>query len=172
MSETLLDKAIKNYNVAVMVYNSMDGDEGYLNYIGYHLQQSVELGMKYLLEQNGVIYPKTHDIDQLIRIAGENDVDLLATEYIREHSEMLSLWEARTRYVLNYQLEFSKVERAMNGVDEYLDILRGADAKPENAKPEDTEAEDVKPEDAESEDTTSKDTKPETTEPAGMEEEF
>ncbi|MCD7746462.1 MAG: HEPN domain-containing protein [Lachnospiraceae bacterium] len=153
MSETLLDKAIKNYNVAVMVYNSMDGDEGYLNYIGYHLQQSVELGMKYFLEKNGVVYPKTHDIDQLIRIADENDVDLLATEYIREHSEMLSLWEARTRYVLNYQLEFSKVERAMNGVDEYLDILQAADTKPENAEPKDTELKDTQPENTEPKET-------------------
>ena len=40
MSETLLDKSISNYNVAVMIRNQMGSDEAYLNYIGYHLQQS------------------------------------------------------------------------------------------------------------------------------------
>lgn len=46
MSETLMDKAVHNYNVAIMIYNSMGGDESYLNYVGYHLQQSLELAMK------------------------------------------------------------------------------------------------------------------------------
>lgn len=137
MNETLLDKAIKNYNVAVMIYNSMEGDESYLNYIGYHLQQAVELGIKYILNQNGVEYPKTHDIDQLFRIAGSNHVDVFATEYLKEHSEMFSLWESRTRYVLNYQLELSKVERALSGVDKYLDILQNSELASEDS--EDTE---------------------------------
>ncbi len=124
MSETLLDKAISNYNVAVMVYNAMDGDESYLNYIGYHLQQSVELGLKYVLDENGVSYPKTHDIDQLLLIANRNNIDTFATDYIKDHSEMFSLWESRTRYVLDYRLELSKVEKAMDGVDRYLDVLK------------------------------------------------
>ena len=39
MSETLLDKAISNYNVAVMIRNQMGSDEAYLNYIGYHFSR-------------------------------------------------------------------------------------------------------------------------------------
>ena len=93
MSETLLDKAVHNYNVAIMIYNSMEGDESYLNYVGYHLQQTLELAMKYLLEENGIIYPKTHDIDQLIRIARQNNVNLYLAEYIDDHGEMFILWE-------------------------------------------------------------------------------
>lgn len=120
MSETLLDKAVHNYNVAIMIYNSMEGDESYLNYVGYHLQQALELAMKYLLEENGIIYPKTHDIDQLIRIARQNNVNLHLSEYIDDHSEMFTLWESRTRYVLNYQLELNKVEKAMKAVGNYL----------------------------------------------------
>ena len=52
MSETLLDKSISNYNVAVMIRNQMGSDEAYLNYIGYHLQQAVELNLKYQLEMS------------------------------------------------------------------------------------------------------------------------
>ena len=46
MSETLLDKSISNYNVAIMIRNQMGSDEAHLNYIGYHLQQAVELNLK------------------------------------------------------------------------------------------------------------------------------
>ena len=113
MSETLLDKSISNYNVAVMIRNQMGSDEAYLNYIGYHLQQAVEM--------SGIEYPKTHDIDQLLRIGKENGADLLVTEYIEDHSEMFSLWEARTRYVLNYHLEERKIDVALKGVKELLD---------------------------------------------------
>ena len=34
---------------------------------------------------------------------------------------MLSLWEARTRYVLNYHLEERKIDAALKGVKELLD---------------------------------------------------
>ncbi|MCD8326740.1 MAG: HEPN domain-containing protein [Lachnospiraceae bacterium] len=123
MNETLLRKAVYNYNVATMIYNSMGDDEAYLNYIGYHLQQAVELAMKYMLEKSPVEPPKTHDIDQLIRVANENGVNLQTTDYIREHSEMFSMWEAKTRYVLDYRLEMSKIDAAMDGVGEYLDQI-------------------------------------------------
>ena len=88
---------------------------------GYHLQQAVELNLKYQLEMSGIEYPKTHDIDQLLRIGKENGADLLVTEYIEDHSEMFSLWEARTRYVLNYHLEERKIDVALKGVKELLD---------------------------------------------------
>lgn len=119
--ETLLDKAIRNYNVAVMIDNQMDGDEAYLNFIGYHLQQAVEMCLKYQLEAAGIDYPKTHDIDQLIRIGKENGAPIIITDYVEEHSEMFSLWEARTRYVLNYGLEETKVKDAMREVGDMLD---------------------------------------------------
>ena len=104
-----------------MIRNQMGSNEEYLNYIGYHLQQAVELNLKYQLEMSGIEYPKTHDIDQLLRIGKENGADLLVTEYIEDHSEMFSLWEARTRYVLNYHLEERKIDVALKGVKELLD---------------------------------------------------
>ena len=121
--ETLLNKAIENYNVAIMIRNQMDGDEAFLNYIGYHLQQSVELCIKYQLDTQGVEYPKTHDIDQLIFIAKRNNAQLIMTDYIEDHSEMFSQWESKTRYVLNYRLEEKKVDSAIHAVSQYLDKI-------------------------------------------------
>ena len=110
--------------VAESIYSTIAiNDEAYLNYVGYHIQQALELSIKYVLEMNGVNYPKTHDIDQLIRLANINNVDLYLNEYIDDHSEMFSLWEARTRYILNYRLEKRKIERSLMETKSYLDVI-------------------------------------------------
>lgn len=123
-NETLFDKAKQNFKVAESIYSTIAiNDEAYLNYVGYHIQQALELSIKYMLEMNGVNYPKTHDIDQLIRLANINNVELYLNEYIDDHSEMFSLWEARTRYILNYRLEKRKIERSLTETKSYLDVI-------------------------------------------------
>lgn len=122
--ETLLDKAVQNITLAKMIYKEFVNDEVYLNYIGYHIQQAVELSIKYLLELNGIEYPKTHDISQLIYLAKKETIDLGISKYIEEHSEMFTLWESKTRYVLNYKLEKNKVEASIIEVEKYLDHLQ------------------------------------------------
>lgn len=119
-ANTLYGKAAANYKSARLLFENATGDEEQLNFAGYHLQQAVELAIKYLLEQNGVEYPKTHDVDQLIRIAKDSDVELYLNEYLEDHAEMLSMWEAKARYVLGYAIESKKVERALAEVDAYL----------------------------------------------------
>lgn len=123
-NETLFDKAKQNLKVAESIYSTIAiNDEAYLDYVGYHIQQALELSIKYMLEMNGVNYPKTHDIDQLIRLANINNVELYLNEYIDDHSEMFSLWEARTRYILNYRLEKRKIERSLSETKSYLDVI-------------------------------------------------
>lgn len=123
-NETLLDKAIQNFNCAKILYNSeLIKDEAYLNYVGYHLQQAVELSIKYQLEMNGIEYSKTHDIDQLIQLAKNYEIDLFLTDYIDDKSEMFSSWEAKTRYIINYKLEKKKVSTAIDEVEKYLNGL-------------------------------------------------
>lgn len=122
--ETLLDKAIQNITLAKMIYKELIKDEVYLNYIAYHIQQAVELSIKYNLELNGIEYPKTHDISQLIYLAKKEKIDLGISEYIEDHSEMFTLWESKTRYVLNYKLERSKVEKSIIEIEKYLNNLQ------------------------------------------------
>lgn len=123
-NETLFDKAKQNLKVAESIYSTIAiNDEAYLNYVGYHIQQALELSIKYMLEMNGVNYPKTHDIDQLIRLANINNVELYLNEYIDDHSEMFSLWEARTHYILNYRIEKRKIERSLTETKSYLDVI-------------------------------------------------
>ncbi|MBO6133694.1 MAG: HEPN domain-containing protein [Lachnospiraceae bacterium] len=128
---SLLEKAIQNYNVAVNIYESFKSDEIYLNYSAYHLQQSVELAIKHVLEQNGVEYPKEHAIERLIAIASQNGIDCAAEGYIDDHAEMFSAWEAKTRYIKDYKVELRKVEIALNEVNEFLDRICGLEIEEE-----------------------------------------
>lgn len=122
--ETLYDKAVQNLNCAVILYNSdLSSDEAYLNYVGYHIQQAVELSMKFILEENGIEYKYSHDIEQIIQLAQENNVDLFVTDYIYDKAEMFSSWEAKTRYIKNYKLERNKVSKAITEVNKYFDII-------------------------------------------------
>ena len=117
---TLFDKALSNFNAARILRDFMGDDEEQLNIIAYHLQQSLEFSIKYSLEMNGIEYPKTHSIEQLVRIAEKNSVDLNLGEYIEEHCEMFSSWEEKSRYILGYLVEIKKIDRAIKEVDDYL----------------------------------------------------
>lgn len=126
-ASTLYDKAAANFRCATAILAAADGDEEQLNMAGYHLQQALELTLKYLLEQYGVEYPKTHDIDQLIRLGNENGAELHLTEYVEDHAEMFSQWEVKSRYVIGYAIEAKKVSRALDEVDEYLAVVAQAE---------------------------------------------
>ena len=117
---TLFDKSVANLKTAQILHRHSGGDEEQLNAVGYHLQQAMELCLKYLLEQDGVEYPKTHDIDQLIRIGREADVDFALPEYLDDHAEMFTQWEAKSRYILGYAIEARKIEKALPEIDAYL----------------------------------------------------
>jgi len=119
-SKTLFDKAVSNYNTARILRENMNDDEEQLNIIAYHLQQALEFSIKYILEINGVEYPKTHSIDQLIAIASGTKVDLFLTDYIEDHSEMFSQWEEKSRYIIGYLVEKKKIDKALPAVNEYL----------------------------------------------------
>lgn len=119
-SKTLYDKALSNFNSANILLAHMGDDEEQLNIIAYHLQQTLELLIKDILESNGIEYPKTHDVEQLIAIANENNVDLKLNEYLKDHSEMFSQWESKSRYILGYLVEKKKIEQAVDALTEYI----------------------------------------------------
>ena len=126
---TLFDKAVTNFNSAVLLRKSIDTDESQLNIIAFHLQQSLEFALKYQFEMNGIEYPKVHTIEQLIRFGKDNDVDLRLTEYIEEHAEMFSQWEAKSRYILGYLIEQKKIDKAIEEIKLYLSAIHESEEK-------------------------------------------
>ena len=122
--DSLLNRAITCCNAAMVLKNNLSVDDLFVNQIAYLIQQSYELTIKYLLENNGVEYPKTHDIDQLIRLANEQGVELYISDYLDEHSEMISQWESKSRYVLGYLVEYRKAARALEDLRAYIQRVK------------------------------------------------
>ncbi|MCC8073300.1 MAG: HEPN domain-containing protein [Clostridiales bacterium] len=119
--ETYRDKAVKNFEVAKLIrshLSSNDPDDSYINIIGYHLQQSMEFWIKCELMENGIAFPKSHNITQLIMLANDNDVDLNISEYLNDHSEMFTEWESHSRYVMGYRIELKKIDKAIEEISD------------------------------------------------------
>ena len=110
---TYLDIAKENLILAKNIYESFD-DEIMLNYAGYHLQQSVELTLKYIL------FPKVHSINQLINVFEKNDMLDLIPEYIDDNSDMITNWESQTRYILDYQIARRKIVKAFPEIENLI----------------------------------------------------
>ena len=135
-NDSLFTRAIENYNSAAFLYRVIGNDELQLNFIAYHLQQAVEMCIKFQLEQNGLEYPLIHNIEQLLQIAAENNIDLDAPEYIEDKAEMLSIWESHTRYVMSYLVDKRKVENAFCPIRNFLDnTARNYFLEAENLQP-------------------------------------
>lgn len=116
---TYLDIAKENLILAKNIYESFD-DEIMLNYAGYHLQQSVELTLKYILFMNGIDFPKVHSINQLINVFEKNDMLDLIPEYIDDNSDMITNWESQTRYILDYQITRRKIVKAFPEIENLI----------------------------------------------------
>lgn len=123
IAKTYYEKALSNYKTAKLIYYYAKNDEEQLNIVGYHMQQALELGIKHTLAMKGVPLQKTHDIDQLIAYAKANNIDLKLPDYIIEKADVITLWETKTRYILGFQIEISRIEKMLNALDEYFTSL-------------------------------------------------
>lgn len=135
----LFRSAKMDYETAAMIWKHPYHDEMILNNAAYHLQQAVEKMLKGALECVGVTVPNTHKISKLVKMVSDNGANLTISDWVDEHSEMLSEWEAQTRYDMDFLVEKRKLDRAMkeirvffeeNGIqDELRNELADADLK-------------------------------------------
>lgn len=123
-ANNIFEIALVNFDSAKIIRSHIkDENDIMINMCSYHLQQALELSLKYTLEINGIEYPNTHRIEDLLRIGKINKVDLHINEYINEHDTMFSSFEANTRYIVEYLVDLDKVDRAINEVESYLKEL-------------------------------------------------
>ena len=118
----LFRSARMDYETAVMIWQSLYNDEMILNNAAYHLQQAVEKVLKGALECVGVTVPNTHKISKLVRMISDNGANLLITDWIDDHSEMLGEWEAQTRYDMDFLVEKRKLDTAVKEVQNFLSV--------------------------------------------------
>ncbi len=118
----LFRSARMDFETAYMLWEKPYNDELILNNAAYHLQQAVEKVLKGALECVGVTVPNTHKITKLLEMITNNGANLIITEWLDEHSEMLSEWEAETRYNMDFLVEKRKLGKAIREVRSFLDI--------------------------------------------------
>jgi len=123
--ETLFSRAEANYRYAMKNYSLFSGDELELNFIGYSLQQAVELAIKHIMEVNGVRYEKTHQIEDLIDMCERRNVPIQYSEEFYNFAPAISKWESKTRYIKNYVLARKQVERGIQLISEFL-LMNGS----------------------------------------------
>jgi len=78
-ADLFLYKAIIDLNSAKYLLEGFykDNVEIDIEKIYFELQQSAEKALKSLLSRHGIKFPKSHDIEQLIRICKENSIPLI-----------------------------------------------------------------------------------------------
>ena len=63
--------------------------------VGFHAQQAVEKAVKVALTLEGIDFPKTHDLEYLIMLAGKHSITM---EPELEAASWLTPWAAEFRY--------------------------------------------------------------------------
>ncbi len=118
----LFRSAKMDYETAVMIWRNPYNDEMILNNAAYHLQQAVEKIIKGALECVGVTVPNTHKISKLVKLVSDHGASLILTDWVDDHSEMLSAWEAQTRYDMDFLVEKRKLDVALKEVKAFFEI--------------------------------------------------
>lgn len=118
----LFKSGFLDYRLACNIWNMPYNDEMFLNHAAYHLQQCVEKISKGALECVGVTVPNTHRLSKLFAMLENNGSTLILSEWLDDHAEMLSEWEAESRYNMDFVVEKRKLEKALIKVGEFLEI--------------------------------------------------
>ena len=99
----LFRSAFIDFLTAKQLYEHPYTDDAmYLNNAAYHLQQAVKKTLIGALECVGITVPNTHKITKLIAMISHHGAHLQITEWLDDRSEMLSSWEAETRYNMDF----------------------------------------------------------------------
>jgi len=110
--EILLKKAETDLQGAEVLYKS-DNEFLDVEIIFFHLQQSIEKFLKAVLSYKGIHYTKTHDLEQLFKLLGNEFVlDKLDIEFIEE----LNMYAVQGRYDYVYD--------SLDNVDDFFDISK------------------------------------------------
>ncbi|MCC8050852.1 MAG: HEPN domain-containing protein [Clostridiales bacterium] len=118
----LFRSARMDYETAQMIWREQTADEMILNNAAYHLQQAVEKILKGALECVGVTVPYSHKISKLVSMITNNGANLVVTDWLDDHAEMLSEWETETRYNMDFLVEKRKLDKAMEEVRNFMEI--------------------------------------------------
>ena len=93
---TLLERAEKDLWQVDLNLQNFDNDDRTLDLIAYHLQQSIEKTLKFMLSERGVTWKKTHRMHEIHSYFVANGIDY--PEEFKEYWRYLDDFESDTRY--------------------------------------------------------------------------
>lgn len=112
MSETLYNIAVSNLGCTKKLLQLLGDDPRESNICGYHIQQA-ELCLKFILEESGLEYPKTHGIESLLLQVERQTLFMFEDYELEERLQLfagnLTSWEAKTCYIKDWFLELKAV---------------------------------------------------------------
>lgn len=112
--------------------------------VGFNAQQAVEKALKVALTLEGVDFPKTHDLEYLIELAGKHSI---ATEPELKSASWLTPWAAEFRYddapieTLDRKRAIAVAKGAVNWCRELLEDLADSMLEPQGNEDQDSESE-------------------------------
>jgi HEPN domain-containing protein len=124
---TLLDRAKADFAVAKLIVDSESADEMQIDVAAYHVKQTVEKALKYILHNAGRPHPRTHDIYVLAQQLEKYKFTI--PEWVLENADILNEYDTRTRYGSMLVASKAKIETLLELTD---GLLR--DLEPKRAK--------------------------------------
>ena len=119
MSKLLARAHVKRIN-AENDYFHISEDDAFLDDCCYNLQQTVEFGLKYIVEMNGENYVENHDVRAQLNKLKSLGVVLPFGEDVRRMASVLNSWETETRYNDSFTSVIEDVEDARILADRIL----------------------------------------------------
>ena len=98
------------------------------NVAAYHLQQAAEKLLKYqiykLLDKTDNSKMYTHDLSRLMDYADSQKLDLVVPDYIRKHANMITDWEAGSRYDTGFVVRIDTIKTCYKVIVYWEKIVR------------------------------------------------
>lgn len=97
-----MSKMYNRANVAMdlanMALNKVADDDAYLDLACFNTQQGMEFLIKAILEENGRVYDKTHNIRYLLELLKDTGFIFDKMEELENISDTITQWEEKSRY--------------------------------------------------------------------------
>ncbi|MBQ7498591.1 MAG: HEPN domain-containing protein [Selenomonas sp.] len=124
-NDTLLGMAKNNLTVAREMYKLYPDDNGIVNLVAYHLQQTIELALKHFFETHGIKYDRTHDISDLCSKIPDEHYDMFRD--IDIYASKLTQMESKTRYLKSYSVAVREIKLGFDLANDIIDKLTKLD---------------------------------------------
>ena len=104
-------------------YFEQNGVKDIKNVAAYHLQQAAEKLLKYQISQSldKVNHHRmyTHDLSRLIEYADSEGLTLFVPDFIRDHINSITDWEAGSRYDIGFSVRIDTLKKCYDVIEQW-----------------------------------------------------